>query len=294
MVAAAVLRDIRRIELRTRRLVNDSFAGVYHAVFKGHGIEFDAVRPYEPGDDIRTIDWNVTARTGEPFVKRFVEERELTVMLVLDTSASCFFGTAGRQKRDLAVEMSATLAYSAISNNDRVGLLLFSDQIELYVAPRKGRKHVLRLIRDLLAAQPAQRGTDLSLALLTVRRILKRRAIVFLMSDFLASVETYDTNLSLISRSHDVIAVVLSDRLEAHWPDVGLISLRDAETGLNQWVDTSQKEWREKFNQQAQRFQQERDKVFNRAAVDRIDLPSDGNYFQALTAFFERRRLQSK
>jgi uncharacterized protein (DUF58 family) len=289
MITSETLRKIRRIELRTRKLVNDSFAGSYHAIFKGRGIEFDAVRPYEPGDDIRSIDWNVTARAGDPFIKRFVEERELTVMLVIDTSASSFFGTVKQQKHDLAAEFGAVLAYAAISNQDRVGLLLFSDEIELYVPPRKGRNHVLLLIRDLLAAQPAHKGTNISLALKTLNRVLKNRAIVFLVSDFLAAQDEYVADLAITARHHDLIGVVLSDPLESSWPDVGLLGLQDAETEAIRWVDTSQKAWTRKFDKQAQRFQQMRDEMLYKVGIDRIDLPSNGDYLEALTTFFRRR-----
>lgn len=289
MLTADVLRKIRRIELRTRRLVDDSFAGAYHSVFKGRGMEFDTVRPYEIGDDVRHIDWNVSARAGTPFVKQYVEERELTMMLALDISASAFFGTVNQRKRDVAVELGAVLAYAAIRNNDKVGLLLFSDQVELYVAPRKGQNHVLRLIRDLLAAKPVSSGTDLGLGLRTVSRLLKRRAIVFLMSDFLTAGETYASDLLLTARRHDVISVVLSDPLETTWPDAGLIGLRDSETGEKAWVDTTSSAWREGFSQQAKRFHQMRDAALSRAQVDRIDVPSDGDYVRALGRFFQQR-----
>ncbi len=289
MITAETLRRIRRIELRTRKLVNDSFAGSYHAIFKGRGIEFDAVRPYEPGDDIRSIDWNVTARAGEPFVKRFVEERELTVMLVIDTSASSFFGTVKQQKHDLAAEFGAVLAYAAITNQDRVGLLLFSDEIELYVPPRKGRNHVLVLIRDLLAAQPLSKGTDISLALKTLNRVLKNRAIVFLVSDFLAAQDEYAADLAITARYHDLIAVVLADPLEIKWPNVGLVGLKDAETDAIRWIDTAQQQWPRKFEKQAQRLRQMRDEMFYKVGMDRIDLPSNGDYIEALTIFFRRR-----
>lgn len=289
MISSETLRKIRRIELRTRKLVNDSFAGSYHAIFKGRGIEFDAVRPYEPGDDIRSIDWNVTARAGEPFVKRFVEERELTVMLVIDTSASSFFGTVGQPKHDLAAEFGAVLAYAAISNQDRVGLLLFSDKIELYLPPRKGRNHVLLLIRDLLAAQPAHKGTNISVALKTLNRVLKSRSIVFVVSDFLAAQDEYAVDLAITARHHDLIGVVLSDPLEAKWPNVGLVGLQDAETEVIHWIDTTQKGWTRKFDKQARRFQELRDDMFYKLGIDRIDLPSDGDYLDALTMFFRRR-----
>jgi uncharacterized protein (DUF58 family) len=289
MLTSETLRKIRRIELRTRKLVNDSFAGAYHAVFKGRGIEFDAVRPYQPGDDIRSIDWNVTARAGEPFVKSYIEERELMVMLVIDTSASSFFGTVKRQKHDLAAELGAVLAYAAIANQDKVGLLLFSDQIELYVPPRRGRKQVLLLIRDLLAARPAHKGTDISLALKSVNRLLKRRAIVFLVSDFLSAPEAYQSDLSQLSRRHDVIAVVLSDLLETKWQPVGLVALQDAETSVVKWVDTAQKNWTDQFEKQAHQFQAMRDQMLLHTGIDRIDVPSHADYSEALTVFFRQR-----
>lgn len=289
MLTAETLRKIRRIELRTRKLVNDSFAGAYHAVFKGRGIAFDTVRPYEPGDDIRDVDWNVTARTGEPFIKRYVEERELTVILALDASASASFGTVNRQKRDLAAELGAALAFTAISNNDKVGLLIFSDQIELFIPPRKGRNHVLRLIRDLLAAQPTHRGTNISLGLRTINQLLKHSAIVFLISDFLASSQDYARDLLVTCRRNDVIAVVLGDPLEQAWPSVGLVGLRDAETGAVAWVDTASSNWRKQFQQQARRFQTMRDDTLARAGVDRVDVPVNGDYVQALTLFFQKR-----
>lgn len=294
MLTPEVMRQIRRIELRTRRLVDASFAGSYHAVFKGRGITFDSVRAYEPGDDVRSIDWNVTARAGEPYIKQFVEERELTVMLVLDASASILFGSVKRMKRDLAAELGAVLALSAISNNDRVGLLVFSDQIELFIPPYKGRNHVLRLIRDLMAAAPAGKGTDMVLALKTINRILQRRSIVFLISDFLLSGDEYLRELSLVSRRHDVIAVTLRDRLEQSWPEVGLVRLEDAETGAISWVDTGSEQWRKRFSAQAQRFYKARDSALAKARVDRIDLPSDGDYVQALAEFFRRREQHSR
>lgn len=289
MLSADVMRQIRRVELRTRRLVNDSFAGAYHAVFKGRGMTFDTVRAYEPGDDVRSIDWNVTARTGDPHVKQFIEERELTVMLVLDASASILFGSRQRFKRDLAAELGAVLALSAIRNNDRVGLLVFSDKVEMFISPRKGRNHVLRLIRDLMAAQPTGQGTDLALALTAVNRVLKRRAIVFLISDFLVSSDEYVPELLITSRRHDVIAVTLNDPLEQAWPNAGLVRLQDAETGALSWVDTASVGWRRQFGAQARQFQQLRDSTLRAARVDQISLTSDGDYVRALAEFFQRR-----
>jgi uncharacterized protein (DUF58 family) len=283
------LKRIKRIEIKTRRLVNEALVGAYHSTFKGRGMSFDTVRPYEPGDDVRAIDWNVTARAGDAFVKKYVEERELTVMLVLDSSASSFFGTVGRQKRDQAVELAAVLSLTAITNNDRVGLLIFSDQVEHYTPPRKGRNHVLRIIRDLLATRPTDRGTDLALALHTVNRLLKQRAIIFLVSDFLAASSDYATELLVTSRRHDLIAVVLSDPRERSWPDAGLVALRDSEAGGNGWIDTGSQRWRSAFSERAARFQKMRDDALAKARVDRIDIASDEDIVQARTRFFRTR-----
>jgi uncharacterized protein (DUF58 family) len=289
MLTPELIRKIRRIEIRTRRLVNDSFAGEYHAIFKGRGMEFDEVRPYQAGDEVRTIDWNVTARTGQLFVKRYVEERELTVMLLVDASASGLFGTVNRFKREIAAELAAVLAFSAISNNDKVGLLVFTDQVELFISPRKGRRHVLRLIRDLLAFEPAGHGTNLRLALDTINRVLKRRSIVFLISDFLTPPERYRSILQVSNRRHDVIAVTLSDPREWEWPRVGLVALEDAETGQVQWVDTSSRQWRETFTERVNELQLARQRIFRKAKVDRIDITTDAEYVTPLAVFFEKR-----
>jgi uncharacterized protein (DUF58 family) len=289
MLTPELIKKIRRIEIRTRRLVNDSFAGEYHAIFKGRGMEFDEVRPYQPGDEVRDIDWNVTARTGDLFVKRFVEERELTVMLVVDASASGQFGTVNRFKREIAAELAAVLAFSAITNNDKVGLLVFTDRVELFISPRKGRRHVLRLIRDLLAFEPEGRGTDLKLALNTVNRVLKRSSIVFLISDFLAPPESYRSVLQVSNRRHDVIAVNVTDPREEEWPKVGLLALEDAETGQTQWVDTSSRNWRESFAERVNELTTARERVFRKAKVDRINITTDAEYVTPLTKFFERR-----
>ena len=225
MITTELINKIRRIEIRTKRLVNDSFAGDYHSVFKGRGMAFDEVRPYQVGDEIRTIDWNVTARTGEPHVKRYVEERELTVMLVVDASASENFGSVNRFKRELAAELTAVLSFAATTNNDRVGLLIFTDQVELFIPPRKGRRHVLRLIRELLAFEPQGKGTDIRLALENVNQILKRRSIIFLVSDFRADAQSYRQAMAITNRRHDLIAVDLNDPLETTIGDVGLLAL---------------------------------------------------------------------
>ncbi|MGL4650840.1 MAG: DUF58 domain-containing protein, partial [Caldilineaceae bacterium] len=235
---------IRQIELRTRHLVSDQFAGDYHSVFKGAGMEFDEVRPYQPGDEVRTIDWNVTARMNQPFIKRYVEARELTVLLVVDASASGDFGTAARFKRDLAAEVAAVLAFAATSNNDRVGLIVFSDRIELHIPPRRGRRHILRIVRELLAFQPAGKGTNLPHALNTLNRLYERKSIVFLISDFQADPEGFRLALSMTNRRHDTIVVDLHDPLERQVADVGLLALEDAETGRTVWVDTGDRAWR--------------------------------------------------
>jgi uncharacterized protein (DUF58 family) len=301
MLPPELIRTIRHIEIRTRHLVNDSFAGEYQAIFKGRGMEFEEVRQYQPGDEVRTIDWNVTARLGEPYVKRYVEERELTVMLAVDASASGRFGTAGRFKREIAAELGAVLAFSAISNNDKVGLLTFTDQIELHIPPRKGRRHVLRLIRDLLAFEPSGRGTDITLALDRLNRVLKRRAIIFLISDFLDPASNlvefgnhlgpkrYEQTLLVTNRRHDLVAITLTDPREITWPSAGLVALEDAETGATVWVDGGDRAWREAFARQAAARQAARDATLTKAQVDRIDVTVGRDYVGPLLEFFEMR-----
>jgi uncharacterized protein (DUF58 family) len=293
-----LLRTIRRIEIRTRHLVNDSFAGAYQAIFKGRGIEFDAVRQYQPGDEVRNIDWNVTARMGSPYVKRYVEERELTVMLAFDASASGHFGTAGQLKRELAAELGAVLAFSAISNNDKVGLLAFSDRTELHIPPRKGRRHVLRLIRDLLVLKPDGRGTDIPLALHRLNRVLKRRAIIFLLSDFLlpppspatrGTNDGYERALLVTNRRHDLVAVTVNDPREFAWPPAGILALQDAETGAITWADSSNPAWRQAFARRAAEHRAARDRHLRRAQVDRVDVTVGQDYTAPLLAFFDAR-----
>ncbi|MEA3336522.1 MAG: DUF58 domain-containing protein [Chloroflexota bacterium] len=289
MISNELMKKIRRIEIKTRRLVDDSYAGEYHSIFKGRGIEFDEVRPYQIGDEIRTIDWNVTARTGEPYVKRYVEERELTVMLVVDASASQSFGSVERFKRELAAELTAVLSFAATTNNDKVGLLIFTDQVELFIPPRKGRKHVLRLIRELLAFKPEGTGTDIKLALDTVNRLLKRRGIIFLVSDFMADPEAYRRTLAITNRRHDLIAVDLHDPLDDKIGNVGLLALEDPETGDILWVDTGSKTWRNAFQQRMVRRQLGKTRALRQAGVDRIDVSTDLDYAVPLTAFFKDR-----
>ena len=289
MLSSELFRKIRRIEIRTRHLVNDSFAGEYHAVFKGQGMEFDEVRPYLPGDEIRSIDWNVTARMGDPYVKRYVEERELTVMLVVDASGSEDVGSINRLKRELAAELTAVLAFSATTNNDKVGLLIFTDQIELFIPPRKGRKHVLRLVRELLTFTPQSRGTDLKIALDNINRLLKRRGIIFLISDFIADPDSYQRSLAVTNRRHDVVAIELQDPLDQHIEDVGLLLLEDAESGELIWIDTSSAAWRQQFEQETAVRTAQKKQLFARSRVDNIQVTTAADYVTALAAFFQKR-----
>lgn len=281
---------IRRIEITTRKLVNDGFAGEYRSVFKGRGMEFDEVRQYHPGDDVRSIDWNVTARTGEPYVKSYVEERELTVMLAVDVSGSGDFGTRNRFKRDLAVELAAVMSFAATTNNDKVGLLLFTDRVESLVPPRKGRSHVLRMLRDLLMFQPEGMGTDIRLALDTVHRMLKRRSIVFLVSDFLADPQSYRQAMLITNRRHDVVAFDLSDPLEHKIANVGIVALEDAESGEVRWVDTGNRQWQREFSDRVDRLDAGKKEVFNAAGVDRVSVTTERDYVAEVGTFFKDRR----
>jgi uncharacterized protein (DUF58 family) len=289
MLTGDLIARIRRIEITTRKLVNDGFAGEYQSVFKGRGMEFDEVRQYHPGDDVRSIDWNVTARTGEPYVKSYIEERELTVMLVVDVSGSGDFGTRNRFKRELAVELAAVMSFAATTNNDKVGLLLFTDRVESLVPPRKGRSHVLRMVRDLLMFQPQGTGTDITLALNTVYRMLKRRSIVFLVSDFLDDPESYRQAMLVTNRRHDVVAFDLNDPLEYEIADVGLLALEDAESGQLRWVDTGSREWKREFTDRVARLEEGKRQVFTAAGVDRISVTTERDYVAEVGAFFKDR-----
>ena len=289
MLTGDLIARIRRIEITTRKLVSDSFAGEYQSVFKGRGMEFDEVRQYHPGDDVRSIDWNVTARTGEPYVKSYIEERELTVMLAVDVSGSGDFGTRNRFKRELAGELAAVMSFAAVTNNDRVGLLLFTDRVELLVPPRKGRSHVLRMVRDLLVFQPVGSGTDIRLALDTVHQMLKRRSIVFLFSDFLADPASYRQAMLVTNRRHDVVAFDLNDPLEYEMADVGIIALEDAESGQLRLVDTGSGEWRREFTDRVARLEEGKREVLTAAGVDRISVSTERDYVAEVGAFFKTR-----
>ena len=286
-VPRELLRKVLRIEIRTNRAVNDVLAGEYHSVFKGQGMEFQEVREYQPGDDIRTIDWNVTARRGHPFVKRYVEERELTVMLCVDASSSGDFGTATQMKREVAVEISALLAFSAIKNNDRVGLLIFTDQIELYVPPGKGRKHVLRLIRELLAFKPSHRATDIGGALDYLNRITKRKSVVFVISDFLGA--GFERPLRVANRKHDVVTLCIVDPREVALPALGLVEFEDAETGETILVDTGSAYAREEFTKGAGRDLSALSALWRKFGIDNIEIHTEEPYINPLVRFFKQR-----
>ena len=280
---------IKRIEITARRLVTDSFAGDYHSIFKGQGMEFDEVRPYFPGDDVRRMDWNVTARMASPFVRKYQEERELTVMLAVDASGSSDFGTVERFKRELAAELAAVLSFAATSNNDRVGLLFFTDRTELLIPPRKGRRHVLRMVRDILAFAPRGRGTAIDMALEAIGLLLKRRSIVFLLSDFLADLESFRQPLAATNRRHDVVAMDLHDPLEHSIPDVGLVALEDAETDELEWVDTGDSAWRQAFESRVADAEQQKLRLFSSLGIDRVKVATEGDYVPSLNEFFARR-----
>lgn len=282
-----ILRKIRRLELRTRRLVESSFAGQYQSVFKGRGMNFEEVRPYSPGDEIRAIDWNVTARTGEPYIKKFTEEREMTVMILLDVSASGNFGSVQQSKRELAAEVSAILAFSAIHNNDKVGLLLFSDQVELFIPPKKGRLHILRLIREMIYFSPKGRGTDLAGALEYLNKVVTRRAVVFLISDFLTG--DFTRPLTVTARRHDMVALPIVDPAEEALPDVGVILLEDPETGEQIEVNTSSPTLSRDYAELAARRSKELGTVFGARGVDMVPLRTDTDYLPVLRNFFDRR-----
>ena len=282
-----ILKKIRRIEIFTNRLVNTVFAGEYESVFKGQGITFDEVREYQVGDEIRTIDWNVTARMGQAYIKKYVEERELVMMLVVDMSASTSFGSIAETKAEIAAEIAALLAFSAIKNNDKVGLICFTDTVEHFVAPRKGKRHVLRVVRDILYFQPKQSGTNIETALTFVDKVLKPHSVVFLISDFKDT--GYEKQLRLSSKRHSLIAITLQDRRELELPDVGLIELEDAESGETMVVDTRSAEARHLYTQLNQRADAERRQIFRASQVDSVLIRTDEPYVKPLIQFFRQR-----
>jgi len=284
-----LLKKVRSIQIKASRMVNDVLAGEYSSVFKGRGMEFDEVRLYVPGDEIRTIDWNVTARTGVPHVKRFVEERELTVMLLVDLSSSGRFGTVRQLKSEIAAEICALLAFSAIKNQDKVGLILFTDRVEKYVPPKKGKKHVLLVIRELVNFQPQGGGTDIGGALEYVTRVLRKRAVVFLLSDFLAEPQSFEKPLKLAGRRHDLITITIGDPREAELPNLGLLELEDMETGETLLIDTRSLRIRKGYQDQGKAISATRRDLFRRIDVDQIAVSTDRPYIDSILRFFRMR-----
>ncbi len=282
-----ILKKIRRIDIFSNRLVNTIFAGEYESVFKGQGITFDEVREYQPGDEIRTIDWNVTARMGHAYVKKYVEERELVMMLIVDMSASTTFGSIPETKAEVAAEIAALLAFSAIKNNDKVGLICFTDSVEHYVAPRKGKRHVLRVVRDILRFQPQKTGTNIADALTFADRVLKPHSVVFLISDFMGT--EYQKQLRMTSKRHSLIAISLQDRREMEMPNVGIIELQDAETGERIVVDTRSTQARQLYAELNEKNAAERQHTFRVNQVDFIDIQTDESYVIPLIRFFRQR-----
>lgn len=287
MLPADLVKKIRQIEIYTSRIVNTSFAGQYESVFKGRGMQFEEVREYVPGDDVRTIDWNVTARAGKPYIKRYTEEREMTVIFLVDLSASGDFGTRGRLKNELAAEFCAVLAFAAIRNNDKVGLILFTDQIELFIPPKKGTRHVLRLIRELLAFRASGRKTNIPMALEYLGRVIRKKATVFLVSDFLA--DGFSRPLSLLNKRHDIVAVPVRDPAEIQMPRAGLVEFADAETGAVRLADTSSSAFGRHFQEVNARRAAALQGVFRSAHVDSISIQTDRPYIGDLVGFFHMR-----
>ena len=287
MIPEELIKKIRQIQIYTSRAVDASFAGQYESVFKGRGMQFDEVREYTPGDDVRTIDWNVTARTGRPYIKRFVEEREMTVMFAVDLSASGEFGTVDKTKNELAAEFCAVLAFAAAKNNDKVGLLIFTDQIELYIPPKKGSRHVLRLIRELLYFKMPRRRTNIPLALDYIAKVMRKKATVFLVSDFIET--DFKKPLSLLNNRHDVIAVPVRDRVEVSMPGVGLLELADAETGEIILVDTSSRRFRNQYGERSAGRFGELKNMLKSINVDSISISTDRAYIHDLIEFFHMR-----
>ena len=287
METSELLKKVRRIEIKTKGLSNQIFSGEYQTAFKGRGMSFSEVRNYNYGDDVRNIDWNVTARTGEPYVKIFEEERELTVMLVIDVSPSSYFGTDTQLKNEILTEISAVLAFSAINNNDKVGVIFFSDQVEKFIPPKKGKPHILRIIRELIHFKPTGKGTNISVALEYLNNIIKKRSIAFLLSDFFA--KDYETSLRIAARRHDIIGVHLYDHREKEIPNVGLVRGVDAETGKKIWLDTSSKVIRNKYQQWFQDNYEYLTKTFRKSSASVMSIQTNESYVNALLKFFKQR-----
>ncbi len=292
MIPREIIENIRRIQIMTSRMVTDVFAGQYQSIFKGQGMEFNEVREYQPGDEIRSIDWNVTARYGHPFVKKFVEERELTIILLLDISASSYFGTVNKLKSQLAAEICSVLAFSAVKNNDKVGLIAFSDRIEKFIPPKKGVRHILRLIREALYFKPRGRGTDIPAALEYLNKVTRRKTVTFIISDFYAP--DFKKVLSISNQRHDIVAVTITDPAEINLPEVGIIQFDDPETGKSYLIDTTNNHLREKFKRNSLQKFRERKKLFRSINVDQIDIRTNLPYTQTLFKFFRMRERRIK
>tara|TARA_B110001454_G_C12603368_1_gene385491 strand:- start:28 stop:900 length:873 start_codon:yes stop_codon:yes gene_type:complete len=287
MIPQEILQKVRLIEIKTRHVVNDIFGGEYHSAFKGKGMEFAEVREYVPGDDIRDIDWNVTARTGKPFIKKFDEERELTVMLMIDVSASGFYGTGDTLKSDLMVELSSVLSFSAIKNNDKVGLILFSDKIEKFIPPQKGKSHVMRIIRELIFYKAEDQQTDLSQAIEFVQKVIKRKSVIFLLSDY-QDVHFYKP-LCHLNNKHDVISIKFDDSSEKEIPNLGMIKLHDSETQRSIWVDSKSKHLRELMKIAVLENDKTLKRYFDKNKIDFIPINTESGYIEPLVSFFTRR-----
>ncbi len=288
MDTSELLKKVRRIEIKTRGLSQNIFAGEYHSAFKGRGMAFSEVREYQYGDDIRDIDWNVTARYNKPYIKIFEEERELTVMLLVDVSASLNFGTVDSMKKEIVTEIAATLAFSAIQNNDKIGVIFFSDKIEKFIPPKKGRKHILYIIRELLGFEPESTQTDLAMALRFLTNAIKKKCTTFLISDFL-DIYDYENALTIANRKHDIVAMQVYDPLEVELPSVGLIKMLDAETNKEVWIDTSSHKTRDLHHKWYQRQEYYKEKAFTSSRVDNISIRTDEDYVKALLNLFKQR-----
>ncbi len=287
METAELLKKVRKIEIKTRGLSNQIFSGEYHSAFKGRGMTFSEVREYQPGDDIRAIDWNVTARFNHPYVKVFEEEREMTVMLLVDVSASGEFGTQKQLKQELITELCAVLSFSSIQNNDKIGVIFFTDKIEKFIPPKKGKSHVLRIIRDLIEFKPEHKATDLKVALKYLTSVIKKRSIAFVISDFMSP--DFSDSLKIANRKHDIVALRVYDKREQELPNVGLVKLIDAENGQIKWVDTSNKEVRNQFAMNARKKESQLRDLFNKSGVDAANISTSESYIVPLTNLFKRR-----
>ena len=288
METSELLKKVRQIEIKTRGLSNNIFAGQYHSAFKGRGMAFSEVREYQFGDDTRDIDWKVTARYVRPYVKVFEEERELTVMLLIDVSGSKDFGTVSQMKRDVTTEIAATLAFSAIQNNDKIGVIFFSDKIEKFIPPQKGRRHILYIIRELIDFRPDDRQTDINQALKYLTNAIKKRCTAFLLSDFIDR-GNYRDALTIANRKHDIVAIQVYDRRETELPAVGLMKVRDAETGAERWVDSSSKRVREAYRTWWDKRQAEMNAAFQKSRIDAVSIRTEDDYVKALLALFDKR-----